>query len=93
MEIEGLDTETARVCAKDAQSVLAIDLVVGLVEAVDDEFLGRPYEWKLSRYMPTVGEVVVFQCFLHHSWHIGQLAEWRRLMGYDSALRKLVSEE
>lgn len=30
-------------------------------------------------------------CLLHHAWHIGQLAEWRRMMGYNSALKKLMT--
>lgn len=65
-------------------------LVVKLIEETDDELFEEPYSWKLDRYMPSKGQVVYFQCFLHHGWHIGQLAEWRRMMGYDSALRKLM---
>lgn len=64
-------------------------LVVKLIEDSDDAVFEEPYTWKLDRYMSTVGQVLYFQCMLHHSWHIGQLAEWRRMMGYDSALKKL----
>lgn len=64
--------------------------VVGLIATIDEAEFDKPYTWKLASYMPTVGQVVYFQCLLHHSWHIGQLAEWRRLMGYDSALKKLM---
>ncbi len=68
------------------------ELVVTLIEKADDKLLDMKYSWKLDSYMPTVGQVLYFQCLLHHSWHIGQLAEWRRMMGYDSALRKLMTE-
>jgi len=64
--------------------------VVALIEATDDEAFEKPCQWKLDHYMPTVGQVLYFQCLLHHSWHIGQLAEWRRMMGYDSALKRLM---
>lgn len=66
------------------------ELVVSLMESADESLLEETREWKLERYMPTVGELLYFQCMLHHSWHIGQLAEWRRMMGYDSALKKLM---
>ena len=66
--------------------------VVSLVESADDSVFEQSYEWKLARYMPTIGELMYFQCMLHHSWHIGQLAEWRRMMGYDSALKKLMAD-
>jgi len=66
------------------------DLVVEGIEEADEKLFEQPYSWKLDRYMPTTGQVIYFQCLLHHSWHIGQLAEWRRMMGYDSALRKLM---
>lgn len=64
--------------------------VIELIETAEEALFEQTCEWKLDRYMPTVGEVLYFQCLLHHSWHIGQLAEWRRLMGYDSALRRLM---
>ena len=64
--------------------------VIKLIESVDSTELNEECEWKLHRYMPTVGDVLYFQCHIHHSWHIGQLAEWRRLMGYDSALKKML---
>lgn len=66
------------------------EMVVELIQSADDGIFEEPYHWKLERYMPTVGQVIYFQCLLHHAWHIGQLAEWRRMMGYDSALKKLM---
>lgn len=66
-------------------------LVVKLIEESGNNQFEETYEWKLDRYMSTVGQVVYFQCLLHHSWHIGQLAEWRRMMGKDSALKKLMN--
>ncbi len=65
------------------------ELVVKLIENADNAVFEEPYTWKLDKYMPTVGQLLYFQCMLHHSWHIGQLAEWRRMMGYDSALKTL----
>ena len=64
--------------------------VVRLIKAVDEDRWNERETWKLAPYMPTVGEILYFQCLMHHSWHIGQLAEWRRMMGYDSALVKLI---
>ena len=64
-------------------------LVTNLIKKVEKAKLEEKLEWKLCHYMPTVGDVLFFQCHIHHSWHIGQLAEWRRLMGFDSALAKL----
>jgi len=67
------------------------ELVVRLIEEADEKLFEQPCSWKLEHYMPTNGQVLYFQCLLHHSWHIGQLAEWRRMMGYDSALKKLMT--
>jgi len=64
--------------------------VIRLIETTESSRFQEECEWKLHRYMPTVGDVLYFQCHVHHSWHIGQLAEWRRLMGYDSALKKML---
>jgi len=63
--------------------------VIRLIEITDPSRFKEKCKWKLHRYMPSVGDVLYFQCHIHHSWHIGQLAEWRRLMGYDSALKKM----
>lgn len=63
--------------------------VIGLIESTKESKLKEACQWKLSHYMPSVADVLYFQCHIHHSWHIGQLAEWRRLMGYDSALKKM----
>jgi hypothetical protein len=66
--------------------------LVELIEKAEEAQFEEPCSWKLERYMPTNGQVLFFQCLLHHSWHIGQLAEWRRMMGYDSALKKLMTQ-
>ncbi len=63
----------------------------GLIDLVDEKMWNEKRTWKLASYMPTVGEILYFQCLMHHSWHIGQLAEWRRFMGYDSALARLMT--
>jgi len=89
-----MPSEVAEEYPSKAQLIEALqgkyDLVVELIEAADDEVFEELCHWKLERYMPTVGQVLYFQCLLHHSWHIGQLAEWRRMMGYDSALKRLM---
>lgn len=64
--------------------------VVRMIEETSISKMEEPYQWKLDRYMSTIGQVLYFQCLIHHSWHIGQLAEWRRMMGFDSALKKLM---
>ena len=64
-------------------------LVKKLIEEVGETKLAEKIEWRLYQYMPTVADLLFFQCHIHHSWHIGQLAEWRRLMGFDSALAKM----
>ncbi len=66
------------------------DKVIELIESYEPSKFKEEYKWKLHHFMPTVGDVLYFQCLIHHSWHIGQLAEWRRLMGYDSALAKML---
>lgn len=66
------------------------EIAVALIEEADEAKLQERYKWKLDSYMPTIGELLHFMCLLHHAWHIGQLAEWRRMMGYDSALAKLM---
>jgi hypothetical protein len=65
--------------------------VIDLINSAEPSLFEEEYKWKLHRYMPTIGDLLYFQCHIHHSWHIGQLAEWRRLMGYDSALAKLMT--
>jgi hypothetical protein len=42
-------------------------LVVNLIENSKDVLFEEPYKWKLDRYMPTIGQVLYFQCLLHHS--------------------------
>jgi len=67
------------------------EAVVRLVRSFPDKRLQEPHPWRFGGYMPTVADVLYFQCLMHHSWHIGQLAEWRRMMGYDSALARMGS--
>jgi len=69
------------------------ELVIRLVDQASEDTFEKRSAWKLDRYMGTVGELLFFQCMLHHSWHIGQLAEWRRMMGYPSALKRLTERE
>ena len=65
------------------------DRLIGLIEGLKDEAFQADYPWKLHSYLPSLGGYLYFLCHIHHGWHIGQLAEWRRQMGYESALKKL----
>ncbi|MCB0760051.1 MAG: DinB family protein [Flavobacteriales bacterium] len=51
--------------------------------------LAQPITWRFSTYMPTLGEVVMFMCVNHEAMHLGQLAAWRRAMGFNSALARV----
>jgi len=63
--------------------------LIQLIENANDALLKEDYQWKFNNYLSTKGEFLHFILSIHHSWHIGQLAEWRRMMGYESALARL----
>lgn len=66
------------------------ELIKAIIKSNSEIDLSRKFDWKLGNYMPTYGHFLFALLHHHHAWHIGQLAEWRRLMGYDSALSKVM---
>ena len=63
--------------------------LVYYLESISPEKLNEPFEWRFSSFFPTYGNRVMFLCVNHYAMHLGQLAAWRRAMGYESALAKL----
>jgi hypothetical protein len=41
--------------------------VISLIETTEPSRLKEECKWKLHHYMPTVGDVLYFQCHIHHS--------------------------
>ncbi len=60
-----------------------------LIKELDVSRLDEPAEWRLNSYMPTMADLLYFICINHENMHLGQLAGWRRSLGFDSALAKL----
>jgi uncharacterized damage-inducible protein DinB len=63
--------------------------LVNHLQTLSPEKLNEPFEWRLGAHFPTYGNRILFLCVNHYAMHNGQLAVWRRAMGYDSALAKL----
>lgn len=63
--------------------------LVNYLLTISPEKLNEQFEWRFSAYLPTYGNRIMFLCVNHYAMHLGQLAAWRRAMGYDSALAKL----
>lgn len=57
---------------------------------VSPDVLARPCEWKLGHLMPRHADLVMFVCS-HEALHLGQLATWRRAMGLEAAMARMVS--
>lgn len=51
--------------------------------------LTKKITWRFSNYFPCLEDYVAFMCLQHEAMHLGQLAAWRRAMGYASALATL----
>ena len=64
-------------------------LVEGLILDLDEARFDETTKWRFQKYMPTLGDLLLFMCITHESMHLGQLAGWRRAMGLPSALVKL----
>ena len=60
-----------------------------LLRSMDEKRLKEPLTWRFANFMPTLGDVVVFMCVNHEAMHLGQLAAWRRAMGFESALASM----
>jgi uncharacterized damage-inducible protein DinB len=63
--------------------------LVSYLQNISPEKLNEKFEWRLGAHFPTYGDRILFLCVNHYAMHNGQLAAWRRAMGYDSALAKL----
>ena len=65
---------------------LKVEKIIKHVSAAE---LKEDLHWRFSSFMPTKGEMLRFMCITHESMHLGQLASWRRAMGYPSSLGRL----
>ena len=65
------------------------DRLVNYLRNISPDKLNAPFEWRLGAHFPTYGNRIMFLCVNHYAMHNGQLASWRRAMGYDSALAKM----
>lgn len=63
--------------------------LMNYLRTIPETKLNEKFEWRLGAYFPTYGNRIMFLCVNHYAMHLGQLAAWRRAMGYDSALAKL----
>ena len=57
--------------------------------SVTEDDLNKSFKWRFSNHMPTLGDMLIFMCVNHEAMHLGQLAAWRRAMGFSSALALL----
>ncbi|MDX1701450.1 MAG: DinB family protein [Melioribacteraceae bacterium] len=64
-------------------------IVENLINNLEDDQFNEISKWRFDNYLPTLGDLLFFMCVSHESMHLGQLAAWRRAMGFDSALGKL----
>jgi tetratricopeptide (TPR) repeat protein len=64
-------------------------IVENLINDLEDDRFNEISKWRFDNYLPTLGDLLFFMCVTHESMHLGQLAAWRRAMGFDSALGKL----
>ena len=46
-------------------------------------------QWRFTKHMPALLDIVVFMCINHEAMHLGQLSAWRRAMGLPSALGEI----
>lgn len=60
-----------------------------VVRAAPDAVLARPCAWKLGHLMPRHADLVLFVCS-HEALHLGQLASWRRAMGLEAAMARMI---
>jgi hypothetical protein len=79
---------------EDAKIYPALEVVRGTLEAcharlaeiylsADQESLGKPNPHpRLGTILPTIGAQVIFSMIGHESQHLGQLAAWRRSLGF-----------
>ncbi len=59
-----------------------------ILELKDSKWI-EPVEWRLSKFLPTLGDLLYYMCIIHESNHLGQVAAWRRAMDLPSALARM----
>ena len=64
--------------------------LLATVRATSPEVLASPCAWKLGHLMPSHADLVIF-AVSHEALHLGQLASWRRAMGLDAAMARMVA--
>lgn len=62
------------------------NLVKNQLAKIKNTDLDLPFQWRFSKFMPTLGDLIIFMCINHEAMHLGQLAAWRRAMFLPSAL-------
>jgi uncharacterized damage-inducible protein DinB len=65
------------------------DRLVAHLRKMDAEKFSENFEWRFAKFFPTYGDRILFLCVNHAAMHLGQLAAWRRAMGFPSALAAL----
>lgn len=65
------------------------DRVKALVHNLSAAELQKPFNWRFGNFFPQLIDLVAFLCINHEAMHLGQLAGWRRAMGFESALASL----
>ena len=59
--------------------------VAEAVATAGPEAMGRPLpDENFRKFLPTIGDAVVYLCTSHESVHLGQLSAWRRAQGLPS---------
>ena len=65
------------------------ELVKMRIIVLSNDELNELVEWRFSRFMPTMKDLITFMCVNHEAMHLSQLAAWRREMGLPSALGRI----
>ncbi len=60
------------------------------VRDASDDVLNHPCSWKLGHLLPRHVDLVMFVC-THEALHLGQVAAWRRAMGLDAAMARMIA--
>lgn len=60
-----------------------------LIASMSYEDLTKEVSWRFSAHFSTLADLLYFMCIQHSAMHLGQLAAWRRALGFSSALKNL----
>ena len=74
---------------KDFRIAGAKNLLKALVRVLNEAELQKPFNWRFGNFFPQLIDLVAFLCINYKAMHLGQLAAWRRAMGFESALASL----